>query len=273
MPEHALVGLLAAPQANDLPAWFTAIAEVLLLRSTLWVGETPHALVEIEFYLSGEGHEDPFIHGDPIQRGCATWYFHRAGTSYRGGTYKGLDITFGPADAFGGILIRSLRTPEGALICGSSLCVDHLLARSGHADVASLDAAIAGRSIDADASPLRLSPATHDATLELWTTARVGLTLKRAATHPSMIDYVIRPYRYLTAPAEIGKGRAQLVIALHERGLAPAEIAALARSPMRTIEGWLAAYAEGQTWDSTSALWGASLDSLDLCRLHGALAR
>ncbi len=277
-----LVDLLAAPPAGRDPwlAWFTAIADAAL-GSTLWVGEAPHTLCEIEFYFSGsvgsvgsvgsEIHEDPFVHGDPLQLGTATWYFHRSGSSYRGGTYKGLDISFGPAHAFGGILVRSLRTPEGTLVCGSSLCVDALLARTGHADVASLAGAVAGQTIDSPASPLRLSwsgPAP-----KIWTSARVGLTLKRAAAHPSMVDYVVRPYRFLTAPGEIAKGRVQLVIALHRQGLAVGEIAELARSPKRTIESWLAAYAEGQAWDSTRALWGASLDSLDLCRLHGALLR
>ncbi len=38
---------------------------------------------------------DPFSHCDAMQQTCAQWYFHKTGGKYRGGTYKGLDVTFG----------------------------------------------------------------------------------------------------------------------------------------------------------------------------------
>lgn len=37
------------------------------------------------------------------------WYFHRFGKTYKVGTYKGMDLTFGKGDkAYGGILIRAI---------------------------------------------------------------------------------------------------------------------------------------------------------------------
>jgi len=38
---------------------------------------------------------DPFTHKDPLQQTCGQWYFHKIGAQYKGGTYKGLDLTFG----------------------------------------------------------------------------------------------------------------------------------------------------------------------------------
>lgn len=279
--EGSLVHVLRGPatypfdHATDHATWFRTIANALV-RGTLWVGERPHTLVEIEFYYSHpeSDHVDPYVHGDPIQRGCATWYLHRQGTSYRGGSYKGIDLTFGPSDALGGILIRSLRTPEGELVCGSSLCVDHLLAQTGHASVDALARALGERSIEDPSSPLRIETSDDAAPLELWATARVGLTLKRLATHPTMLDYLARPYRATTVTRELTKGRVQLVVALHGEGHCASAIAERVGSPKPTVERWLAAYEEGRAWtrERASALAGKSLDSLDLCRLLGALA-
>jgi hypothetical protein len=262
----SLAPLLAGPKPGEqTQPWLERIAAALLREAVLEVEGAPHELVEIEFYLHGEGHRDPFTHNQAIQRSSGRWYFHRAGESYRGGTYKGVDLTFGPPAVFGGILIRSLLTPEGELICGSSLCVDHLLARTGQADVASLAAAIERR-----AGVLQLrSVAPRERTI--YRTARVGLTLKRVAEHPEMLDYIVRPYRALTMPRAIKKGRVHLVVALHQLGETPDAIAALTGTPKRTITDYLAAYARGQALESTESLHGRSLSTTDLCLLHGAL--
>jgi hypothetical protein len=266
-----LLALLAAPDpGEDLLPWFQRIADRLLRATVLDVAGEAHELCEIEFYLHGEAHPDPFTHGQAIQRTTGRWYFHRSGESYRGGTYKGLDITFGPPDAFGGILIRSLLTPEGRLINGSSLCVEHLLARTGHADVASLAAAVADRDVDAANSPLRLRAVSERATT-IYYTARVGLTLKRVAEHPEMLDYIVRPYRALTQPRKIEKGRVHLIIALHQAGERADAIQALTGAPKHTVEQYIQAYERGLQLGSTESLHGRALSSTDLCLLHGAL--
>lgn len=270
MPDR-LRSLLAAPKPGEaLLPWFRRIADVLLRRTALDVAGEAHELCEIEFYLHGEQHPDPFTHGQPIQRSSGRWYFHRSGESYRGGTYKGLDVTFGPADVYGGILIRSLLTPTGELINGSSLCVEHLLAQTGHADVAALADAIGERSVDALDSPLRLR-AVPQRERTIYSTARVGLTLKRVAEHPEMLDYIVRPYRALTQPRAIKKGRVHLIIALHQAGEPPAAIAAMTGTPRRTVDDHLAAYQRGRALGSTESLHGRSLSATDLSLLHGAL--
>jgi hypothetical protein len=55
----------------------------------------PHRFVEIEFYYTDAIHADPFTHKDPLQKTNGQWYFHKIGAQYKGGTYKGLDVTCG----------------------------------------------------------------------------------------------------------------------------------------------------------------------------------
>jgi hypothetical protein len=270
MPDFPLTLLTAPDPGESLLQWFQRIAEVLLRRTVLDVAGEAHELCEIEFYLHGDDHPDPFTHGQALQRSSGRWYFHKSGESYRGGTYKGLDITFGPPDVFGGILLRSLLGPDGQLINGSSLCVEHLLARTGHADVASLAAAIGEHDVAADDSLLRLR-AVPERAQTIYYTSRVGLTLKRVAEHPEMPDYIVRRYRALTQPRRIEKGRVQLIIALYEAGESADAIAALTGAPKRTIARYIADHERGRALGSIESLHGRSLNATDLCVLHGAL--
>lgn len=78
-----------------------------------------YRISEIEFYYNDVDttsvHPDTFTHGDEMQRECGQWYFHRFGKTYKSGTYKGMDLSFGKGKhAFGGILIRAI-TSVGAI--------------------------------------------------------------------------------------------------------------------------------------------------------------
>jgi len=123
-----------------------------LLNETVWmINDHPHRFAEIEFYYKdGARHDDPFVHGDAMQRKFGKWYFHRQNNStYKSGTYKGLDISFGgltppgkSEKAYGGILIRAVepltqeamgegkgkkKKKAAEIVEGSCRCVDHLL--------------------------------------------------------------------------------------------------------------------------------------------------
>lgn len=253
--------------------WFAAIAERLLARTVLVAAGRPYRFHEIElYYHDGRDHADPFTHRDPWQQTCARWYFHRDGGTYRGGTYKGLDLTFGREGEHGGILVRTLGTRDGEFVNGCSLCVDHLLSCTGHPSVASLARAVEELPVDAAESTLVLQDDAALPPVEIWRSARVGLTLKRAERHPEMAAYIARPYRFLDEPRRIQKGRLQLVIALHEQGRSLAEIAAITASPRRTIEAYTAAYDEGRATGSIAAFVGKALAPSELCRLYGTLA-
>ncbi|RYE92062.1 MAG: hypothetical protein EOO75_07530, partial [Myxococcales bacterium] len=73
---RALVPPDDAPEAAYLPA-FRRLAGLLLGQATLHVAGRPQRLTEIEFYVDGAGHRDPFTHGDPLQQESGRWYFHR----------------------------------------------------------------------------------------------------------------------------------------------------------------------------------------------------
>ncbi|EKM60155.1 uncharacterized protein PHACADRAFT_206334 [Phanerochaete carnosa HHB-10118-sp] len=184
-----LLDLSSLTEHADLSVRFMDIAEILLngvlLRLTANSATTDFEILELEFYLFKSGcHEDPFTHGTEEQRQSGKWYFHRAprrtnseSTSavrvataaggYRGGTRKGLDLTFGgpvssastgettsryfpgapsqdaapPAQRAlrGGILLRTLRNRETSkMFSGPSLLVDELLRLSNAANIAQL---------------------------------------------------------------------------------------------------------------------------------------
>lgn len=277
--EDGLSFLRTAPGAA--PSAFADIAARLLGEIELVVAGSPHRLREIEFYYQSDDHPDPFAHCDPLQKTTGRWYFHRESGGYRGGSFKGLDISFGPEGVFGGILIRTIETPDGREINGCSLCVDHLLATTGEAGVAALDGRIGERRVWDPSSPLHLrhsgaqsapaqlslgAPAARSG--EILATARVGLTLQRMGRDDRWPRYLLAPYRFLSDPT-ISKGKVHTVIALHQRGLDAAAISAATRSPQKTVRSYLDAYQEGLALQDFAPFRGKKLGSADLCTLHG----
>lgn len=248
-----------------------ALAQALLGEHELVVNARAHRIVEIEAYYFGEQHRDPFAHRDPRQLEPGRWYLHRTGGTLRGGSFKGIDLTFGRPGTYGGILLRSVRTDTGSLVSGPSLLVDHLVTVCALEHHAALDAHFAGLGALDPTSlvHLRPAPARGDPIVR---TARVGLTLKRwtgGAPNASMPEYVGRPDRFLTDPRAIKKGRTQTIVALHEAGVAVDAIVARTGSPRRAIERVLAAYREGAE-EPLESFARRELDALGLACLLGA---
>jgi 3-methyladenine DNA glycosylase Mpg len=258
----------AVQEDEELEGWFDDMAGRLLNGSRLLVGDRGHRFVEIEFYYCGDIHPDPFTHRDPLQLECGRWYFHRTRGTYRSGSFKGIDLTFGDGKAFGGVLIRSIEAEDGTLIDGPSLCVDYLLRTSGYPDVASLDRAIAGRDAWDTDSPLVLEEAA-DEEREVYRSARVGLSLKKAVASSQMPRYVMRPYRYLTEPRRVSKGKAHVVLALHAQGETPEAIHKLTGCPRASIQRYIADFESGRREKDFSAYLGVELNPEKLSRLHG----
>jgi len=101
------------------------------------------------------------------------------------------------------------------------------------------------------------------------TSARVGLSLKRTSNRNDMTRFVVRPYRYLSEPRRISKGKQHLVLALHARGLEADAIRELTGSPKASIERYIADFKEGQAEPDFSRYFGLEIGPRDLCRLHG----
>ena len=260
---------------SNLPAgaeeWFTQIAERLMNGSVLMVGNEAHRFVEVEFYYKGEGHPDPFTHGDALQLETGRWYFHRTAGVYRGGSFKGLDLTFGSAGAYGGVLIRGIETADGSLVDGPSLCVDHLLEKTRCRTVAELDDAIGGR-VAWDSNNVLFLDEASAASKPLLRSARVGLSLKKARAASDMPRYIVKRYRYLSEPRRTAKGKTYLVLALHAEGKTADEICQLTGCPRSALQRYLADYEAGRQESDFQSYVGIDLSPKDLCRLHGTAA-
>ncbi len=261
-PEPFLGQETAAP-------WFFRLADRLLNGCRLVVGARAHRISEVEVYYHAAGHADPYSHRQPLQHQCGPWYFHRSHGSYRNGSFKGLDFSFGDGSAFAGILIRTLEKPDGDLIDGPSLCVDYLLEATGAGTVAALDRAIGGRLAWEPGNPLFLEETRALEPRPIYRTGRVGLTLKRFREHPDMPDFVLRPYRFLTQPRRIAKGKLLLVLALHVQGQSLEQIQQLTGCPRGAIQRYLADFKAGQREVDFAALVGKDLSPSELARLHG----
>ncbi|HEX4610596.1 MAG TPA: hypothetical protein VH092_20570 [Urbifossiella sp.] len=255
--------------AADPAAWFAAVAAALLNRAELVVAGRPLRTAEVEFYLNHPEHPDPFAHAHTVQREWGRWYFHRAGAAFRGGSFKGLDLALGDGAAAVGVLLRTVVAPDGGVIDGPSRLVDDLLKRTGAGSVAELDTRLPGAAAFGPAMPVHVR-ATPDRGAEVFVTARVGLSLKRAGAFPEMPRYIGRAYRFLTEPRRIGPGRPQLVAALHRDGLTVPEVRDRTGIAARLIGRYAAAFDEGRRTRDFGRYVGADLGPLDCCRLLGA---
>lgn len=92
---------------NDL----NGLANYLLFDTHLVVNGNNYRMAEIEMYVCNDHHKDIFTHCHKQQKQMLTWYFHQMSNkdhSYKGGTFKGLDITCGFNNGYAGVLIRSV---------------------------------------------------------------------------------------------------------------------------------------------------------------------
>jgi len=250
----------------------------------LWIAGQPHCVVELEAYVHGTGHADPYTHGDDGQNCRGVWYFHRKGGSFKGGTFKGLDLACGDGSrgVFAGLLLRSVRTLEGGageLVEGPCLVVDRILRLCGATSIAGLVGGRPAAALPAESTDgLWLRPAAAPRRERVWAAPRVGLVLRaEGRTHMTgsrPADFVARPYRFSTAPQRLTKFRAGFA--------APACLAALAACPAAVEElgGQLALprigdYAAAVQRGARSAEPGRFLDRKiatqgELCELFGA---
>ena len=252
--------------------WFTRIADLILNRTRWVIGGRPHRITECEFYYRGPPHDDPFTHGDAIQVHGGRWYFHKSADIYRAGSFKGVDVTFGDGTARGGILIRGLEQPDGTQIDGPSLLVDHVLALCRAASVAAVDRVIAGRLAWDPTSPMHFEEVEHFGK-GMLACARVGLSLRRARPGTTMTAYLTRPYRFLTEPAGIRKGKPHMAMGLHRLGRKPEEIREVTNSPARSIATYVAEYENGLRAGQFEDYFGKDIGPRELCRLHGIADR
>lgn len=252
----------------DFDGWLASVAGRLLLASRLVVGGRRFRLIETELYYHGPGHPDPFAHRDPVQQTPGRWYFHRSRGAYRGGSFKGVDLSFGDTDSFAGALLRGMIDEDtGEVTDGPSLLVDRLLSATGCRTVAELDAKTDGRPGWDERNPVRLIDVPTE-NRPLLRTPRVGLSLRTARPDGEHLRYLLRPYRFLTEPRGTKKGKLQMVLPLLKSGEPIERIRDVTGVPLTAVRRYATALAE--PIDPVGCL-GRELTPADVCRLYGML--
>jgi hypothetical protein len=249
--------------------WFVDIASRLLNTTDFVVAGKRYRFAELEMYYSGWGHSDLFAHRDPVQLEDGRWYFHRTRGEYRGGSFKGLDLALGDGASYFGILIRTVVAADGTVLDGPCVTVDHLLAQTKTASVAALDGVINARSLWDTTSPLHVVEAEKPRTATVYQCSRVGLSLKKAKGKADAPRFVARPYRFLTEPVAISKGRPHLILALHRAGHTNEAISTVTGVPKKTIDRYIADFTAGHTVENFEGYIGKDLSTADLCKLLG----
>lgn len=210
----------------DLEDSFRKTANYLLNESVLKVNGKSCRIMEIEFYLRCDAHDDKYVHGNKDQLTCGKFYFHKFGPTYKGGTYKGVDITFnyGTEKNYGGILIRSLYDlDEKKFVEGSCNCVTHMLKLCGKTEIKEFvdENLKEGESLlDVFETPiLHLEPNSQQIKQAIIASPRVGLS-------PGHEDFLFKNYRYANYSNTYYPKKCinQVVCALHLKGLSVDEI-------------------------------------------------
>jgi len=251
---------------------FMKIATQLMNQYLLYIRGEPHRLTELEFYFCGEKHQDVFTHQDELQKTSGNWYFHKTGSGYKGGSYKGLDITFGQ-NGYGGILIRSIETMDGKYIEGPSLVVDNVLSinrtKNGIPEISEF--------VDSDTFNISVS---KKGTLYLHKTdnlehrnivagPRYGLTLKK--TEGDRPYYIMKPYRFVSNALQVRKGRVNLVLGLHASGSTIEQIVTVTGCTQKHIKNYIASFEEGKK-QTLEVYQQKTLTTNLLCSLAGFAA-
>ncbi len=213
----------------DLDRQFAEKIRSLFFDHLLCVGQWQVQIVEAEIYHYSHSFPDAFCHRHPDQQKQNHWYFHQKGKSFRGGTFKGVDISFGEKGSHSGILIRAIQLLNGdrlpaERIEGPSLVVDFLLNASGFEKVQDL-ARVCTYPTDDSTNAVYLKRQKMNP-ISIYRSCRVGLILDKDK-FASMWPFLYLPLRYILYPEKLLKRRDTMILWLLMQGYSTAEIAPL----------------------------------------------
>ena len=95
--------------------------------------------------------------------------------------------------------------------------------------------------------------------------------LKRAKAYPTMPEYLMKPYRFLTAPA-LKKGRVYTAVALQQQGVPHEVVHQRTGVPYHTLRSYQRWCREGSLRPNLQEFIGRSLKVRELVEAHGAWA-
>lgn len=229
------------------PNEHTPFSEWILNKTNLVVNGIVCRIVEIEVYQT----PDPYIHGHSDQLTLGKFYFRERGDSYTGGTWKGLDVTCGNAERgiYGGILIRSILTPDG-VTTGPCKVVDYILGKCNVSSVHELVTEMRNRGcsnppqINHHGSILRLENANNTA-CPIYTSPRIGLGLKKYMPGKGYEQYLMKEFRYTTMPGKI-KGKHFLYLSMRKQDMPINTIKKVLNLKMAYGDRWMKSYMIGE---------------------------
>ena len=224
---------------------FDDTANFLLNQSVLKINNFNYRIVEIEFYEKSSAHPDPFVHSNKDQLTFGKWYFHKFGSTYKDGTYKGLDLTFGSIKStknhkYGGILIRSIKNLEtNNVIEGPCRTVNHILKKCSVNSIAELVGETIMDAFD-DTSKLYIKELQNELPKEtIYQGPRVGLTLKNKSNLKLRKKYINKNYRYVIFIDKIKKWRNTVIQNMYQQGLSKERIQEITGVRKHFIEKYL----------------------------------
>lgn len=228
---------------------FSRLANYMLNGIDLIINNRHCIIREIEFYLHTDDHQDIYTHRNIDQSTPKKWYFHKTGNTYKGGTYKGLDITFGFTNktAYGGILIRGISDitdPNKIIdIIGPCKTVDYILEHTNSPNICDLVKKLANSDVDDNNKLLYLRLSNGNIHQTIYNGVRVGLSFK-------YLEWCCKYYRFMTwRLSQIEKNRPNIVVILLNRGIPIKEIQKESKYSIKKIEKYKEIYETGKLLD------------------------
>lgn len=266
---------------QEYEVFLEEVAFFLLHRFVLVANGVRYRILEVEMYVHDDNcvWKDMFAHNDSLQRQNASFYFHRSGVSFRGGTYKGLDVTFGAPHCAAAALIRTTQRLDGEkkIFCGPCVVVDELLRSLQVSSIAQYVNEHGVESSKKKKNNLHLAlsgedEGGHDEVKKVYKTPRVGLSLLK---HPHFSEDVFFFYahrlRFLVEPHKVTKHRHLLALVMMEDEIHEDTIEKIVGTKKKNILQWRADYESGQRMCKVESYFGTKVDQVQAyCKMYGA---
>jgi hypothetical protein len=274
MAENKLITLLSIDPSKmtkpeEFANAFNNIADQLMKYYLISINGHKYRLAELEFYLNDANHPDIFTHGNKSQLTCGQWYFHKTGSSYKGGSFKGLDITFSTR-GYGGILIRAIKSVDDDTYIEGPCNVVNTILNEYNVDNVSDFVSREDFNLEVDMKgPIYILRTEENKIDKITTSGRFGLVLR----NDDQVPYVLRPYRYMSFPSEVRKGRQHLVLELHYKNVNSKKISDLTGCGVPQINKWTKKYDDIDSSIKPSSYYGKKLNAAEFSAFYNVLRK
>lgn len=148
------------------------------------------------------------------------------------------------------------------------MSVNHILSLNGTDNIADF---VKGFDFSATAkSKLYIKPKEDMPKRNLVKSGRVGLAMKKKEESQTL--YVMKPYRYVSLPAKIKKGKIHMCLALHIEGNTAQQIQKITGAKIDSINGWIKLFNQGAKKKVKDFL-GITLENEQIAQTIGAWAK